>query len=178
MPTRPGRCYRLINRPNYTRHEYVKRIPVSKVTIFRMGKKKDRGFDITLTLTTDEATQIRHEALEAMRVAANRYLTRVLGAEGYYLWVRLYPHQMLREKKMMAFAGADRIQEGMRHAFGKPFSLAARVRPGQPILTVEVPFKNLDMGKDALRRAAMKLPTPCSIRIDAAAPELRKQIGF
>jgi large subunit ribosomal protein L10e len=143
-----------------------------------MGKKKDRGFDITLTLTTDEATQIRHEALEAMRVAANRYLTRAIGGEAYYLWVRLYPHQMLREKKMMAFAGADRIQEGMRHAFGKPFSLAARVRPGQPVLTVEVSFKNLDTGKDALRRAAMKLPTPCSIRIDAAPPELRKQIGF
>jgi len=178
MPTRPGRCYRLINRPNYTRHEYVKRIPATKLTIFHMGKKKDRGFDITLTLTTDEATQIRHEALEAMRVAANRYLTRTIGGEAYYLWVRLYPHQMLREKKMMAFAGADRIQEGMRHAFGKPFSLAARVRPGQPVLTVEVSFKNLDTGKDALRRAAMKLPTPCSIRIDAAPPELRKQIGF
>jgi ribosomal protein L16/L10AE len=41
-----------------------------------------------------------------------------------------------------------------------------------------VSFKNLDTGKDALRRAAMKLPTPCSIRIDAAPPELRKQIGF
>ena len=178
MPTRPGRCYHLINRPNYTRHEYVKRIPASKLTIFHMGKKKDRGFDITLTLTTDESMQIRHEALEAMRVAANRYLTRAIGGEAYYLWVRLYPHQMLREKKMMAFAGADRIQEGMRHAFGKPFSLAARVRPGQPILTVEVSFKNLDIGKDALRRAAMKLPTPCSIRIDSAPPELRKQIGF
>jgi large subunit ribosomal protein L10e len=178
MPTRPGKCYRIIKRPPYTRREYVKRIPGKKIAMFRMGKRSNRNFQLTLSLLTDEAVQIRHEALEAMRVAANRYLNRTLTIEEYFLWVRVYPHQILREKKMMAFAGADRIQEGMRRAFGKPFSLAARVRPGQPILTLEINFKNLKIAKEALRRASMKVPTPCTIRLDRAPPELRKRIGF
>ena len=85
---------------------------------------------------------------------------------------------MLREKKMMAFAGADRIQEGMRRSFGKPFALAARVRPGQPVMTLETDFKNLKIAKDALRRGSMKIPTPCSIRLDKAPEDLRKKIGL
>ncbi|MFX1563053.1 MAG: 50S ribosomal protein L16 [Promethearchaeota archaeon] len=178
MPARPGKCYRHIKGPSYTRREYVKRIPGKKLVMFRMGKKRNRNFQLTMSLLTDEAVQIRHEALEAMRVATNRYLNRTIGVENYFLWIRIYPHQMLREKKMMAFAGADRIQEGMRRAFGKPFALAARVRPGQPILTLEIDFKNLTIAKEALKRAKMKIPTPCSIRLDKAPPELRKQIGF
>ncbi|TRO55447.1 50S ribosomal protein L16 [Candidatus Bathyarchaeota archaeon] len=178
MPIRPGKCYRLIKRPPYTRKEYIKRIPGNKVVLWRMGKKRSRNFELTLSLLADEAVQIRHSALEAMRIAANRHLTRILGPEGYFLWVRTYPHQILREKKMMAFAGADRIQEGMRRSFGKPFSLAARVKPGQPVLTLEVDYKNLKAAKDALRRAAMKLPTPCTINLDEAPEELRKKIGF
>jgi len=179
MPVRPGRCYRQIRRPPYTRKEYIKRIPGKKITIFRMGKKKGkRNFQLTLSLIVKEAVQIRHTALEAMRVAANRYLSRNIGTENYFLWIRVYPHQILREKKMMAFAGADRIQEGMRRAFGKPFALAARVRPGQAVMTLEIDFKNLEAAKQALRRAAMKLPTPCSIRIDNAPPELRKKLGI
>lgn len=178
MPARPGKCYRLINRPPYTRKEYVKRIPGNKVVLWRMGKRRNRNFELTLSLLADEAVQIRHSALEAMRVAANRHLNRLLGPEGYFLWIRTYPHQILREKKMMAFAGADRIQEGMRRSFGKPFALAARVRPGQPVLTLEIDFKDLKIGKDALRRASMKIPTPCTLRLDKAPDELRKQIGF
>ncbi len=144
-----------------------------------MGKKKNRNFQLTLSLTTDEKVQIRHEAMEAMRIAANRFLNRRIGVEDYFLWIRVYPHQILREKRMMAFAGADRIQEGMRRSFGKPFALAARVRPGQPILTLEVDFKHLQLAKDALRRAKMKLPTPCTIRLDRAnPPELAAKVGL
>ncbi len=178
MPTRPGKCYHHIKRPPYTRREYIKRMPGKKLLQFRMGNRDNRNFQLTLSLLTKEQSQIRHEALEAMRVAINRYLTRTIGIESYFLWVRIYPHQILREKKMMAFAGADRIQEGMRHAFGKPFALAARVRPGQPVLTLEIDFKNLNIGKEGLRRAAMKIPIPCSIRLDRAPPELQKRIGL
>ena len=178
MPARPGKCYRHIRRPPYTRKEYIKRIPGRKLVLFRMGKRKNRNFELTLSLVAKEAVQIRHEALEAMRVSSNRYLTRTIGPESYFLWVRIYPHQILREKKMMAFAGADRIQEGMRRSFGKPFSLAARVRPGQSVLTLEIDFKNFKVAKEALRRAAMKIPTPASIQLDRAPPELEKQIGL
>jgi len=178
MPARPGKCYRQIKRPPYTRKEYIKRIPGNKVVLWRMGKKRNRNFELTLSLLAKEAVQIRHSALEAMRVSANRFLTKELGPENYFLWLRTYPHQILREKKMMAFAGADRIQEGMRRSFGKPFALAARVRPGQPVLTLEVNYQDLDTAKSALRRASMKIPTPCKIHLDKAPDELRKKIGF
>ncbi|MFW9830703.1 MAG: 50S ribosomal protein L16 [Candidatus Thorarchaeota archaeon] len=178
MPARPGKCYRYINRPPYTRKEYVKRMPGNKVVLWRMGKKRGRNFELTLSLLAEEAVQIHHSALEAMRVAANRHLNQQLGPDNYFLWIRTYPHQILREKKMMAFAGADRIQEGMRRSFGKPFALAARVKPGQPVLTLEVNFKDLKVAKQALRRASMKIPTPCKINLDKAPEELRKKIGF
>lgn len=178
MSKRPGKCYRFIKRPPYTRKEYIKRIPGPKVVLWRMGKKRGRNFELTLSLQAKEAVQIRHSALEAMRISANRYLTRQLGPENYFLWIRTYPHQILREKRMMAFAGADRIQEGMRRSFGKPFALAARVKAGQSVMTLEVDYKDLDIAKDALRRASMKLPTPCTINLDKAPPELRKKIGF
>jgi large subunit ribosomal protein L10e len=153
-------------------------MPGKKIVLFRMGKRRNRDFELTLSLQTDEAVQIRQEAIEAMRISANRYLNRTIGPESYFLWIRIYPHQILREKKMMAFAGADRIQEGMRRSFGKPFTLAARVRPGQSVLTIEINFKHLKVAKEAFRRASMKLPTPCSIHLDRAPEALRKQIGL
>lgn len=178
MVARPGKCYRHIKRPPYTRKEYIKRIPGNKVVLWRMGKKRSRNFELTISLQAKERVQIRHTALEAMRITTNRYLTKNLGPENYFLWIRTYPHQILREKKMMAFAGADRIQEGMRRSFGKPFALAARVKPGQAVMTLEVDFKDFGIAKEALRRGSMKIPTPCTIHLDKAPPELRKQIGF
>lgn len=37
---------------------------------------------------------------------------------------------------MLAKAGADRVQTGMRLAFGKPIALCARVRRYQKILSI------------------------------------------
>ena len=62
--------------------------------------------------------------LEAARVAANKKLTPI-GETAYFLRVKVYPHVILRENRMIATAGADRLQEGMRKAWGKPMGLAA-----------------------------------------------------
>merc|ERR1712080_737578 len=52
----------------------------------------------------------------------------------------------------------DRLQTGMRHAYGKPNGTAARVAIGQPIISV----RSIDsMGHnvvEALRRAKLKFP--------------------
>ncbi|MCK4733968.1 MAG: ribosomal protein L16, partial [Methanophagales archaeon] len=53
-----------------------------------------------------------------------------------------------------------------RHAFGKAVSSAARVKPGQKILSVGVEAQNFGDAKEALRRASYKLPTPCRFIID------------
>ena len=43
---------------------------------------------------------------------------------------------MLRINKMLSCAGADRLQTGMRGAFGKPQGLCARVAIGQILLSI------------------------------------------
>ena len=44
---------------------------------------------------------------------------------------------------MMAFAGADRMQDGMRRSFGKPVDRAARVKAYSEVLTVSVDPRNV-----------------------------------
>jgi len=48
---------------------------------------------------------------------------------------------------MIAAAGADRLQEGMRRAFGKAVSLAARVKRGQCIMEMQVIMEHLEAAK-------------------------------
>jgi len=58
---------------------------------------------------------------------------------------------------MMAFAGADRLQDGMRQAFGKPIGTAARVKFGSVIAEVRIPRSAIPQAKEALRRLKDKL---------------------
>ncbi|RLI06102.1 50S ribosomal protein L16 [Candidatus Bathyarchaeota archaeon] len=158
-----GSNYRIASSMPYVRREYVKGFPQPRITKFVMGDTK-RNFPCKVTLIAERKVQITHNALEAARVAANKVLADKLGENGYCLRILLYPHVILRENKMMAFAGADRIQEGMRRAFGKPVGLAARVNPGQPVMEVYVNPEGMDVAKQALRFGASKLPTPCLIQ--------------
>ncbi len=143
-------------------------VPGSKITIYDMGVKNGGAekFPLKVSLIAVEACQIRHNALEAARQTVNRYLTKKIGRQGYHLRIRPHPLHVMRENKMMAFAGADRLQDGMRRAFGKPIGLAARVRKGQPLVTIRTAAENFKFSKDALRRAAMKFPTPCKVVIE------------
>src|SRR5215207_4981796 len=65
-------------------------------------------------------------------LAANKRMAQA-GETSFFSMLRVYPHVLLRENKMIATAGADRLQEGMRRAFGKSTGLAARIKPGQVI---------------------------------------------
>ncbi len=145
----------------------MKGTPAPKITIFDMGdvKNPDR-FALELSLYAKESGQITHNALEASRIAANRYLVNRAGRYGFYMKARLFPHEILRENKQATGAGADRVSDGMRRAFGKPVSLAAKVQKGQKIITVKVDPQHFQTAKDALKRAAAKLPMPCGISID------------
>ena len=51
--------------------------------------------------------------------------------------VLVYPHNVIREHKMAVGAGADRISRGMSQAFGRPISVAARIKKGQPIFMIK-----------------------------------------
>ncbi|MCW3142143.1 MAG: 50S ribosomal protein L16 [Methanophagales archaeon] len=165
MGKKPARKYTKITGHAYVRRSYMGGVPGSKIALFDMGNLS-KDFPVSLSLVAKEACQIRHNALEAARIFANRYLVKEVGRKNFHLKIRLYPHHVLRENKIASGAGADRVSSGMRHAFGKAVGTAARVKPGQRILSVGVEEQNFDDAKEALRRASYKLPTPCRVVID------------
>jgi large subunit ribosomal protein L10e len=149
----------------YTRREYMGGVPGNKITIFDMGNPSGE-FPLSLSLVAEEGCQIRHNALEAARITANRVLMKDVGKKNFYLKIRVYPHHVLKENKLATGAGADRVSSGMRRAFGRAVGTAARVKSGQRILTVGVEEYNFEQAQEALRRARYKLPTPCKVVID------------
>jgi len=164
MPRKPNSMYREIRGQAYTRKEYMGGVPQIRISQFDVGDLRTK-FPLKAHLIAEEQCQIRHVALEAARVSANRYIAKKTGS-AYHLKVRLYPHNVLRENKIATGAGADRISEGMRAAFGSPVGTAARVQPGMKIMTIETTEANLAHAKEALRKAGVKLPTPWRIEIE------------
>ena len=127
-----------------------------------MGDTKGK-FEFRFSLVAQSPVQIRHNALEAARVATNKVLFDALGETGYRIHLRVYPHIILRENRMIATAGADRLQEGMRRAFGKPSGRAARVTYGQSILDVYVNSNATETAKKALHVGSTKLSVACVV---------------
>ncbi len=151
-----GKNYRTIRGMAYTSKKFAPGAPNPKVARFTTGKSSP-DYDYVVRLISEGRVQIRHNALEAARVAANKKLA-LIGEENYHLLVKTYPHIILRENKMIATAGADRLQEGMRKAFGKPIGLAARVEIGNAVLELSVKSENLEKAKEAMKAASAKLP--------------------
>jgi len=156
--------YRAVKGAPYTRKEYIRGSPPSKINKFTMGDTK-ASFSYQALLIAGEEAQIRHNALEAARVASNRVLMNKLG-NSYFLRVVPYPHSILRENKMIFGAHADRLQDGMRKAFGKPVGSAARVKVGQSIIEVGVNENAIEVAKEALKLGQDKLPITCRIVIE------------
>jgi large subunit ribosomal protein L10e len=165
MARKPGRMYKKITQRSYTRREYMGGVPGSKLVTFDMGNLKDE-FPIQLTLVAKEECQIRHSSLESARIAANRILIDAVGLTNYHLKIRVYPHEVLRENKQATGAGADRVSQGMRLAFGKAIGTAARVRQGQKIMSIYTNPANFKNAKKSLVSAGYKLPTPISLIVE------------
>lgn len=143
-------------------------VPATRITQFDLGNVKG-DFPLVVTLKGEEACQIRHNALEAARIAAVRHLNKKAGSVNYHLKIRIYPYVVLRENKQATGAGADRVSDGMRKAFGKAIGTAARVSVGQSLMSVRTTKAHFLVAKEALKRASMKLPTPCRIVVEQGA---------
>lgn len=167
MTRKPARMYRRMERP-YTRRQYMGGVPGSKVVHYDMGNLQE-DFPIKLTVMIKEPCQIRHTALEAARVAANRFLLKQVGRNNFHLKLRVYPHHVIRENKQATGAGADRVSSGMRRAFGKAVGTAARVEAGQRLFTLGVTPEYVADAKIALTRAGHKLPTPIQIVVESGS---------
>ena len=159
-----ARNYRKAKGQSYTRKKYMRGFPPPKITKFTMGDPTG-SFEYQALLIARKEAQIRHNALEAARIATNRFLSLKLGSS-YLLRILPYPHVVLRENKMIFGAHADRLQDGMRGAFGKPIGTAARVKSDQAVLMVNVNENDLEVAKEALKRGRAKLPIPCRIIIE------------
>ena len=160
--------YRYTRGQPSNRKEYMGGIPSSRITQFDMGNKKG-DFPIHLSLIANEKCQLRHNSLEAARISANRAMESAAGSANYRLRILVYPHVVVRENKQATGAGADRVSQGMRAAYGKNVGTAARVQANQIIMTVETLKEFSAQAKKALRKAGMKLSTPCSISIEKGA---------
>jgi large subunit ribosomal protein L10e len=161
--------YRRLERPytrisKYKTKSYVKANPRHVIVRFDMGNQVKK-FPITMELITKAALQIRHNALESARQTCNKLLETKLGPKDYALKVMAYPHHILRENPLAAGAGADRFSTGMAHSFGKPISVAAQFKKGQPVLRLSVNKEKMEVGRSALKRAQYKIPCDCLITI-------------
>ncbi len=171
MGLRPGHCYATKKDRAYTRvavrvhrRNYIGAIPGLKTRQFNMGNPT-KEFSHILDLLVDEHTQIRDNAIESSRIIINRYLVNKLGKDNFFMRIRIYPHHVLRENKQAKGAHADRIQQGMSQAFGKPIGKAARVRPYQKIISVLVDEQDVELAKKALLRARARMNCKLRVRV-------------
>ena len=160
MGRRPARCYRYCKNKPYPKSRFNRGFPNPKIRIFDLGRKKANAEDFPLCvhLVSDEYEQLSSEALEAGRICANKYLVKNCGKEAFHIRMRVHPFHVVRINKMLSCAGADRLQTGMRGAFGKPQGTVARVHIGQPIISIRSFVKNEDAVVESLHRAKFKFP--------------------
>mmetsp|Transcript_7725 Transcript_7725/g.13347 ORF Transcript_7725/g.13347 Transcript_7725/m.13347 type:complete len:223 (-) Transcript_7725:45-713(-) len=160
MGRRPARCYRYCKNKPYIKSRYCRGVPDAKIRIYDVGNKKAPvdDFPFVVHLVSNEIEQISSEALEAARIAANKQLIKYCGKEGFHLRIRAHPFHVIRINKMLSCAGADRLQTGMRGAWGKPYGRVARVGIGQVLMSVRCRDANKNAGIVAFRRAKFKFP--------------------
>ena len=118
MGRRPARCYRQIKNKPYPKSRFCRGVPDPKIRIYDVGMKK-KGVDefpFCVHLVSWEKENVSSEALEAARIACNKYMAKFAGKDAFHLRVRVHPFHVLRINKMLSCAGADRLQTGMRGA--------------------------------------------------------------
>ncbi|MBA0664940.1 hypothetical protein Goklo_004875, partial [Gossypium klotzschianum] len=132
----PARCYRQIKNKPYPKSRYCRGVPDPKIRIYDVGMKK-KGVDefpFCVHLVSWEKENVSSEALEAARIACNKYMAKYAGKDAFHL------------------------RTGMRGAFGKPQGTCARVNIGQVLLSVRCKDSNSHHVQEALCRAKFKFP--------------------
>merc|ERR1712000_235388 len=167
MGRRPSKCYRYQKNKPYIKSRYCRGVPDAKIRIYDLGRKKAsvEDFSFSAHLVSDELEQVSSEALEACRIACNKYMTKAAGKDAFHIRIRVHPFHVLRINKMLSCAGADRLQTGMRGAFGKTYGKAARVNIGQVLISIRCKDDKAQCAVEACRRAKFKFPGRQKIHI-------------
>lgn len=175
MAVRKAAAYsKMHNRP-YTRKSknkskaYIKVIPHNKIVKYTLGNHKaynEGKLSFILRLVSEEDILIRDLALEAGRMSLNKNLEKSLPNK-FYLWVKVYPHHILRNNKTAAGAGADRLSTGMTHSFGVVEGRAARVAKGQQIFMVACDNEqSVAIARNIIRMVKAKMPCRTKIAFE------------
>lgn len=145
---------------------YIKTVPYSKIVKLRMGAQKDyesRKHKYQVQLIALEGTQVRDTALEAGRMLAHKLMEEKIPGQ-YFFEVKVYPHHFIRENKMAAGAGADRMATGMTQSFGVVIGRMALVSQNQVILfTSCTDEKAAGVAKECMTTVKSKFP--CATKV-------------
>jgi len=172
MGLRPARTIREMKGQAWTRKSkiqkknYIRSMPHPHLNVFRMGTRK-KDFTVVINLVAKGDIVLRDNSLEAARQSANKHMEKnILG--NYYYIVRTFPHHVIRENRMISGAGADRLQKGMRKAYGKSTNRAARVDKKTSVFTIYTYDNENDIKyvKEALKKAYLKLSGSYSIIVE------------
>uniref|UniRef100_A0AC34G4G7 Ribosomal protein L10e/L16 domain-containing protein n=1 Tax=Panagrolaimus sp. ES5 TaxID=591445 RepID=A0AC34G4G7_9BILA len=160
MGRRPARCYRYIKNKPYPKSRFCRGVPDPKIRIYDLGRKRATvdEFPTCVHMISNEREQVSSEALEASRICANKYMVKNCGKDGFHMRVRKHPYHVVRINKMLSCAGADRLQTGMRGAYGKPQGLVARVGLNDILMSIRVRDQHEAHALEAFRRAKFKFP--------------------
>ncbi|VAH02906.1 unnamed protein product [Triticum turgidum subsp. durum] len=132
MGRRPARCYRQIKNKPYPKSRYCRGVPDPKIRIYDVGMKK-KGvdeFSHCVHLVSWEKENVSSEALEAARIACNKYMTKHAGKDAFHLRVRVHPFHVLRinnaihatealRRAKFKFPGRQKIIESRKWGFTK-----------------------------------------------------------
>lgn len=168
MPkTKPSKCYRNMDRPAYTRQEYVKGYPPLPEGLrkFSYGNTK-RSFPARVSVVSLKDIQVSAKALESTRITITREL-KLLGEEKYLLRIKTIPFHVTRAHGLF-MAKAERYAKGMRQSFGRKMDRFARVKKGKVLLEISIEDNAVAWAvcKRVLNRAVKKLPSKWQIKTE------------
>jgi large subunit ribosomal protein L16 len=129
-----------------------KRTKYRKVMRGRMRGKAYRGSTISFgdfALVATEPAWVSSRQIEAARRAITNYLKR-----GGKVWIRIFPDKVVTKKPAEVRMGSGK---------GNPEFWVCVVKPGRIIY--EVGGVDETRAKEALRRAAMKMPMKCKVLV-------------
>ena len=129
-----------------------KRVKRRKVMRGRMKGKALRGNTISygeFGLIATQPAWITSNQIEAARVAMTRYMKR-----GGQVWIKIFPHKPVTAKPAETRMGSGK---------GSPEYWVAVVKPGRVMF--EIAGVSEETAREALRRAAHKLPIQCKFKI-------------
>lgn len=129
-----------------------KRVKYRKVQRGRMTGKASRGNTVAYGdygLQALEPAWITSNQIEAARVAMTRFVRR-----GGQVWIKIFPDKPVTKKPAETRMGSGK---------GSPEYWVAVVKPGR--ILFEVAGVDEERASEALRRAAMKMPMKCKVRV-------------